>query len=131
MVRKDKWLNDRKGVNMNKVQQIISVIVLAVGIALPVKAQMFDQTATPVTAFRSTSTMVGSGSTYSSTPKLSENGTATYSGESSSNQQPSGPRKIITPPNSGTQQPIGDAVIPLLTMLAVYCATRGYRRRRV
>jgi hypothetical protein len=122
-VQKDKWLNDWKGMNMNKVQKILSVLILVVAVVLPTKAQMF-RSSSPDIAFRSTSTMVGSGSAYCSSPMLTENGTATYSGESSSSSAPSGPKKIVTPPNSGTQQPIGDALLPMMLMALLYVLFR-------
>ena len=110
----------------------MSVIVLAVAVALPAKAQMSGQFSSPAIAFRSTSMMAGSGSAYSSSPTLNENGIATYSGESesSSNQAPSGPRRMVTPGAGGTQQPIGDALLPLLLMAMLFTGTVYYRRKK-
>ena len=114
---------------MNKVQKILSVLILAVAVVLPTKAQMFISSS-PDIAFRSTSTMVGSGSAYCSSPMLNENGTATYSGESSSSSAPSGPKKIVTPGNEGTQQPIGDALLPMMLMALLYVLFRRPFARR-
>ena len=119
---------------------LIMTIALVAAFALPTKAQSFGAEQ-PNATFQSTSTMTGSGSTYSSNPSLNEDGTASYQGASYS---PAGPRKAKkdgagtpgTPstPGQGQQEnqfPLGDAMWPLLAMLAVYCAARVYRRRRV
>ena len=113
---------------------LIMTVALVAAVVLPTKAQSFGAEQ-PNATFQSTSTMTGSGSTYSSNPTLNEDGTAAYSGV------PSGPRKAKkdgagTPstPGQGQQEnqfPLGDAMWPLLAMLAVYCAARVYRRRRV
>jgi hypothetical protein len=104
---------------MNKVQKIMSVIILAVAVALPTTAQMFDAGSSPVIAFQSTSTMTGSGSAYSSSPTLDEDGMATYSGASS------GPRRVSSSPGTPTtpgagekenQFPLGDGILPLMLM---------------
>lgn len=53
----------------------------------------------------------------------------------------SGPRRAPGPPNPGgggdlpgehqlTEQPVGDAVLPLMMLLTLYCAVRVYRRKR-
>ena len=61
----------------------------------------YDQSYTvvaPIATFQSTSTMQGSGSTYSSNPMLNAEGQATYTTqESSPAYSPGGPRRIITP----------------------------------
>ena len=83
----------------------------------------------PQATFQSTSTIQGSGSNYSSNPMLNADGMASYEGATyTETQVPSGPRKIVTPGNSGTQQPIGDALIPLTLMALVYMLFL-YRRR--
>lgn len=122
---------------MNKVQKIMSVIVLAVVVALPAKAQMFGQTASPITAFRSTSTMVGSGSSYSSSPMLNEDGTASLNGGTSGSYRakkntPSSPGSPSTP-GQGQQEnqfPVGDAVLPLMLMAMLFTGTVYYRRKK-
>ena len=94
----------------------------------------YDQSYTvvaPIATFRSTSTMQGSGSTYSSNPMLNAEGQATYTTqESSPAYSPGCPRRIITPGNSGIQQPIGDALIPLLLMVMAYATSVLLRRRK-
>ena len=121
---------------MNKVQKIMSVMVLVVAIVLPTKAQISGQMSTPVIAFRSTSMMAGSGSAYSSSPMLTENGLATYSGA------PSGPRRggagtpgagTPTTPGAGEKEnqfPLGDAVLPMMLMAILFAAFITLRRRK-
>ena len=52
------------------------VVFLGVVLALPVGAQSFGGCEMPVMAFQSTSVMQASGSAYSSTPSLDDDGTA-------------------------------------------------------
>lgn len=87
-------------------------------------------TAMPSASFRSTSTMTASGSTYASQPMLGADGMASIGETYTSSPAPGGPRKIVTPGNSGTQQPIGDALIPLLLMVMVYATSVLLRRRK-
>ena len=124
------------------------LIVIGTASVLSVQAQGFAQM--PITAFRSTSTMVSSGSAYSATPALNSDGTAAYSGSSSA---VSGPRraKMDDPDpsnpfiNPGTGEPstigdvgnpnepgtpIGDALIPLALLALMYVCVRTFRRRR-
>ena len=114
----------------------MSVMVLVVAIVLPTKAQISGQMSTPVIAFRSTSMMAGSGSAYSSSPILTENGLATYSGA------PSGPRRggagtpgagTPTTPGQGQQEnqfPLGDALLPMMLMALLFTGTVYYRRKK-
>ena len=94
----------------------------------------YDQSYTvvaPIATFQSTSTMQGSGSTYSSNPMLNAEGQATYTTqESSPAYSPGGLRRIITPGAGGTQQPLGDALIPLLLMVMAYATSVLLRRRK-
>lgn len=110
--------------------------------ALPTMAQTFgtQQAEQPNAAFQSTSTMKGSGSTYSANPTLNNDGTATYNGASSAS---SGPRRskmetgtgqledetIGGDPN-GPGNPIGDAVLPLLFMSLAFGMFVYFRRKR-
>jgi len=83
----------------------------------------------PNATFQSTSTMLGSGSAYASNPTLNAEGIATYTGQPSSPDYiPGGPRKIFTPGNGGTQQPLGDELIPLLIIAAIYTLMKLVRR---
>ena len=84
----------------------------------------------PYATFRSTSTMTASGSTYSSQPLLGTNGMATMGDTYTSSQPAGGPRRIITPGNNGTQQPLGDAFFPLLLMVMAYATSVLLRRRK-
>ena len=91
------------------------------------------------TVFQSTSTMSGSGSSYSSNPSLNSDGTASYEGASHTPAQapgkpgghlrreenPFGGETIgdVTNPNEpGT--PIGDAALPLMVLACVYALMR-------
>ena len=108
--------------HMRKFMMIIMAVAL---VALPTMAQ----------DWQSTSAMQGSGSAYSAqvtavgaveATDMATTTTDTYSPA----QAPSGPRRIVTPGNSGTQQPIGDALIPLLLMVMVYATYLLLRRRK-
>ena len=91
--------------------------------------------------FRSTSSMVLTGSAYSSNPTLNDNGMATYDSPSR------GPRRAkkadenndgydddtdlpVTPGNTGKQQPIGDAVVPLMLFALAYAGYKVLTRRK-
>ena len=123
----------------------LPVIVILLVMALPTMAQPFgNQPVTqPTAVFQSTSVMQGSGSAYSANPILNSDGTAAYSGSSSSTV--SGPRRakmddpapsnpfggqtignVGNPNEPGT--PIGDALIPLMLFA---CAYFIWRRRMV
>ena len=119
------------------------VVIMIVGVALlalPATAQTFgtQQSEQPNAVFQSTSSMQGSGSTYSATPTLNSDGTAAYSGSSTSSS--SGPHRAKkdgpfegnvgtdTPPGPG--DPIGDALLPLLLMSLAFCGYLYLRRKR-
>ena len=109
--------------------------------ALPTMAQTFgtQKAEQPNAAFQSTSTMMGSGSSYSANPTLNSDGTASYDGASASAPS-SGPRKAKkegewgdtelggTPTEPGT--PLGDAVLPLLLCALAFCGVIYLRRRK-
>ena len=122
-------------------------------VALPTMAQSFgskrsvenDQQAAQnytTEPFRSTSAMQTSGSAYSPNPTLEGNGTASYGG--SVNPINRGLRKVdsnndgidddtglpVTPGTGGSQQPLGDAVWPLLLMALAYLGVRVFRARK-
>ena len=73
-------------------------------------------TAMPTTSFRSTSAMPSVGSSLATVtsvgPSAEEEGSA-----------PSGPKRVSpgTPPGDPMEDPIGDAVLPLLLLAAGYC----------
>ena len=120
---------------------IKKIVIMMVGIALivlPTAAQTFSnqKTEQPNVVFQSTSVMTGSGSQYSANPMLNDNGTASYNGASYAPAK--APRKatmdddettIVTPGNTGSQAPVGDAIIPLLLMVMAY-ATIVFLRRK-
>ena len=85
----------------------------------------------PTAAFQSTSTLTGSGSAYTATPMLAEDGTATYDGAS-------GPKRVLRAPGTPStpgqgsnenQFPLGDGIIPLLIMLMAYATCIFLRRK--
>lgn len=94
-------------------------------------------TEAPAAVFQSTSTLAGSGSAWSATPMLGEDGMA-YNPSVS----PSGPRKmrmdeedddeitIGTPGQSGSQAPLGDAVVPLMLLALAYAWYKVLARRK-
>lgn len=89
----------------------------------------------PSATFQSTSSMPGSGSEYSSNPTLNADGTAAYQGEANSssktNHQPRRAKKDENNPViDGGDNPIGDAVLPLLLMALAFCGVVYYRRKR-
>ena len=88
----------------------------------------------PSSQFQSTSTLQGVGSSYSSAPTLSEDGTV---------PSPTGPRYAPKPINndddwkeregsigSGISTPVGDAVLPLTLLALAYIGFTAFRRRK-
>jgi hypothetical protein len=115
----------------NNIATLIVIVMLAV-FALPAKAQQFNTfggAVAPQASFQSTSTMVGTGSAYSSNPMLNDDGTATYNGASySPAEAPSGPKKVGGHAQEGT--PIGDAVLPLMLCALAYLIFRARKRAK-
>ena len=111
------------------------MILAAALVALPALAQTFgaNQAEQPNAAFQSTSTMTGSGSSYSANPTLNADGTASYNGETSSpSKGPSKAKKwdgdeLPDYPNDG---PLGDVLLPLLFMSLAFCGYIYLRRKR-
>lgn len=86
-------------------------------------------TEAPAAVFQTTSTLAGSGSAYSATPMLGEDGMATYDGaENAQAIAPSGPRKVGGQTIQGT--PIGDAVLPLMLLALAYAGYKVLARRK-
>ena len=120
---------------------VLLMILAAALMALPALAQNFgsqpaDQ---PNASFQSTSTMTGSGSSYSANPTLNSDGTAAYSNASYSSSQNSGPRRAKHSTDSPGEvdttvdkenSPLGDAVLPLLLMSLSFCGYLYLRRKR-
>lgn len=114
---------------MKDMKRIVMIIMAAVLVALPTMAQQQE--------WQSTSTMQTSGSALApqvtAVGATSVNDMATTT-TSSPAKAPNGPRRgFDTGGETGKsdQSPIGDAMLPLLAMLAIYCATRVYRLRRL
>ena len=120
-----------KGNSIMKAMRYILMVISVVGV-LSVYAQ--PQTEQPQVQFQSTSTLQGSGSTYSSTPTLNTNGTANtpasapvLSGPKRSGALP--PPPVVEEGDTGNT-PIGDAVIPLLAFALMFCGYIAIRRKR-
>lgn len=120
--------------NMRK---IMILVVMVAAFVLPTMAQNYGAQQMNA-SFQSTSTMMGSGSTYSSNPTINENGVASAPASSPA-KAPSGPSRIgnfDNVPEGGVQEnisPVGDAVMPMILMAmvyAVYSVARVYRRKR-
>ena len=115
---------------------IKKVFMMFVGVALmalPTMAQTFEtqKIEQPNAVFQSTSALQGSGSQYSANPMLGADGTATLDGAvSTPAQAPSGPRRTISNPDDSEENPIGDAVLPLMLCAAVFCGFIAFRRKR-
>ena len=120
---------------------VLLMILAAALMALPALAQNFgsqpaDQ---PNASFQSTSTMTGSGSSYSANPTLNSDGTAAYSNASYSSSQNSGPRRAKhstdTPGEventvDNENSPLGDTLLPLLLMSLAFGMFVYFRRKR-
>lgn len=122
-------------------KKVIMMIVAAALMVLPATAQ-FEKSQqmtgdAPSVTFQSTSTMTGSGSTYSATPALNADGTASYNGASSASSGPRRAKKDGTgspsTPGQGdanNQFPLGDAVLPLMLMALAFGGVVAVRRRK-
>ena len=98
---------------MKTIKYILTIISMVT--ALSVSAQTLTEQ--PNVQFQSTSTLQGSGSTYSANPSLNADGMAVYNASDVA-QAPSGPRRIgPTHAEEGDNpNPVGDAVLPLMLM---------------
>lgn len=99
---------------------------------IPREQQAFGATM-PATTFQSTgSSMMSTGSAYSSNPVLSSDGTATMNGASYSpaHRPGGGPRRAGAFDDPDEDMPIGDALIPLLLMVMAYAISILLRRRK-
>lgn len=125
--------------------KVFIVFVMVAALALPAMAQQFGEKEARVggmydqkTTFQSTSTLQGIGSAYSSTPMISAQGTAEYSGASTPSG--SGPRRAkmddddwgVNPQvGEGDEgSPIGDAALPLSLLALAYAIYMMVSRRR-
>ena len=124
---------------MKKIKYLL--IILGMASFLSVQAQGIAQM--PTTPFRSTSTMVGSGSTL---PVAAHSGVrvtgATVGTYADASYAPRSSRPRRVGENEGTENedenthigdpglPIGDAVLPLMLMLGAYGVLVYFRRKR-
>ena len=126
---------------MKNMKRIVMIIMAVALVALPTMAQSFGQEDQLQTQFQSTSTLQGSGSTYSANPSLNADGTAYNPAEASAPAHApragSGPKKASMglpdlPNTTGKQDntPIGDAVWPLMLMALAYLGVRVFRARK-
>ncbi len=109
-------------------KKLIMIIMAVALMALPAMAQ----------DWQSTSTMQGSGSSYS--PQVTAVGATDVNDMATTTEtnqsQPKGPnraKKFDTGGESGqaSEYPIGDAVLPLMVMAFVFCGVIALRRKRV
>ena len=121
-------------------KKVIMMIVGVALMALPALAQTFGakQAEQPNAVFQSTSSMQGSGSTYSANPTLNSDGTASYNGAAASSGPHRAKKEDPDPFSGGTvsedpidTSPLGDALLPLLFMSLAFCGYLYLRRRKV
>ena len=115
------------------IKKVFMMFVGVALVALPTMAQTFEtqKIEQPNAVFQSTSALQGSGSQYSATPMLGADGTATLDGAvSTPAQAPSGPRRTISNPDDSEENPIGDAVLPLMLCALAFCGYIYLRRKR-
>ena len=126
----------------NNMKKLMILVVMVAAFALPTMAQNYEAQQLN-TSFQSTSTMMGSGSAYSSNPTINENGTASTPSYSPIK---GGPRRGYdangnwTPDSDdfgggaetgeSNQFPLGDAVMPLTIMALAFCGYVAIRRRK-
>ncbi len=131
---------------MIEMKKVIVISSLLLAISFTAVAQIFGATqggeqkafgaTAPSATFQSTSSMSGSGSAYSSNPTLNADGTAAYLGEANSssktNHQPRRAKKEDenNPVITDGDNPIGDAVLPLLFMSLAFGMFVYFRRKR-
>lgn len=109
-------------------------VMVALLVSAPTIAQSVSSQDPNAIQFQSTSALQTSGSTYSSTPTLNEDGTV---------PSPSGPRRAPKPINddedwgeressigTGISTPVGDAVWPLCLFALAYVGIVALRRRK-
>ena len=100
------------------------------------KQQVVTTTTAPSASFQSTSTMTGSGSSYSANPTLNGNGMAAMPAHSGPRRAPDTQQpdpNTGDDPEGGTEvgdQPLGDAVLPLLFMSLAFGMFVYFRRKQ-
>ena len=129
---------------MKDMKKVIVISSLLLAISFTAVAQVAGPTqqeeqnafgaSAPSAAFQSTSSMSGSGSTYSANPELNADGTAAYEGGSyTSAKSPliGGPRRnpSVDPKDPGNT-PLGDTLLPLLMMSLAFGMFVYFRRKQ-
>ena len=87
----------------------------------------------PEATFQSTTTMIGSGSAYSATPSLNEDGTATYEGASEPSAALAPGRSIRKSgafDDDDDDMPLGDGLWVLTVLACAYLIIRVARRKK-
>lgn len=131
---------------MIEMKKVIVISSLLLAISFTAVAQIFGATqggeqkafgaTAPSATFQSTSSMSGSGSAYSSNPTLNADGTAAYLGEANSssntNHQPRRAKQEdeSNPGITDGDNPLGDAVLPLLLLAGAYLSVRVFLNRK-
>ncbi len=126
---------------MKYMRRVIGLISLLLALSFSATAQIIGATqqeeqqafgaSAPAASFQSTSALPSSGSEYSPNPTLNADGTASYDGASySPAKAPKKPGSIRRDPSNPTindgDNPIGDAVLPLLLLALAFA---GYKWR--
>ena len=116
-------------------KKILMIMIMVAAGVLPTMAQNNQEQLN--VQFQSTSTLQGSGSVLSSQPMLNADGTAAYNpAEASTPDKNIRRAKKDDPTTPGTpgigenQQPLGDAVVPMLLCASVFCGVIALRRKR-
>ena len=112
-------------------KKIMMILVMVAAVVLPTMAQNNQEQLN--VQFQSTSTLQGSGSQYSASPALNEDGTAAYNPAQAA--APKGSIKTGSLPDKPGKDgqgntPLGDAVLPLLLLAAAFCGVIALRRKR-
>jgi len=132
---------------MKYMRRVIGLISLLLALSFSATAQIIGATqqeeqqafgaSAPSAAFQSTSALPSSGSEYSPNPTLNADGTASYGGASyapaKAPKRPGGVRKgeIPNPDVEGQgNEPLGDAVVPLLLIACAYAIYKVRARRK-
>ena len=110
------------------------IVLLLIGLSFHAEAQFqqYSGAVAPQTSFQSTSTMVGTGSAYSSNPMLNTNGTATYNGASYSPNKAKKEEIVFDGelPNKPSDTPLGDVVLPLMLCALLYIGWQIRSKRK-
>ncbi len=127
-------------------KRVIVISSLLLALSLSATAQIIGATqqeeqnafgaSAPSAAFQSTSALPASGSEYTPNPELNADGTAAYQGETYSPakaaRRPGGirrdPSNPVVDPNT-SDNPLGDAVLPLMLLLGAYAVYKVRARK--